>query len=323
MKISSKKAVDLLKSENIVAVPTETVYGLAARYDSEKAIRSIFDTKNRPLDHPLIVHIATINWLYHLADEIKPYVSQLIEKFWPGPLTVVLKKKRCVSNLITGNQDTVAIRMPDHPLLIEVIKKLGVPIVAPSANSFCKTSPTSAEHVENNFLSKIPVLDGGPCKVGIESTIVLATDKDTLTILRPGIISIQEIQNTIKMPCHKNDLSGVKSPGKKNVHYQPSVPILAFEKISELHFQSIKKINRKYFVMCFYNHMDLGESHHVIKMPNNPLFYSQILYEKWYSVSDADFDNIIIELPPNEDQWHGIRDRILKAASGQLEEIIC
>ena len=323
MKISLKKSIDLLRSENIVAVPTETVYGLAARYDSEKAIRSIYETKNRPLDHPLIVHIATIDWFYHLAEDVKNYIPKLIEAFWPGPLTLVLKKKKCVNNLITANQETVAIRMPDHALLLKVIKKLGTPIVAPSANVYCKTSPTTAAHVENNFSSAIPVLDGGPCKIGIESTIVLATNNSALTILRPGIISAEQIQKVLRIPCHKNDISGVKSPGNKKVHYQPWVPIIFFENNKNLMLEYFENVKKRYFIMCFNCLIVTSKNHYIIKMPDDPAAYSKSLYETWYSVSPAEFDCIIIELPPNEGPWQGIRDRILKASSSGLEEMIC
>jgi L-threonylcarbamoyladenylate synthase len=318
MKISLEKAIVLLKSERIVAVPTETVYGLAARYDCEQAITSIFETKNRPLDHPLIVHIASIDWLDRLALDIKPYVFELIQSFWPGPLTVVLKRKKSVNDLVTAGQDTVAIRMPDHPLLLEVIKRVGVPIVAPSANAFCKTSPTSADHVESNFLSKIPVLDGGPCKVGIESTIVLATEDSTLTLLRPGILSKKEIAQVAHMPFTDNDISNVRAPGKKNIHYQPGVPIIAFENGDRLTQACSKNDQKRYFIMALNVKNTPNHLHHLVTMPNCPSDYSKLLYEKWYCVSSDKFDNILIELPPDEDRWQGIRDRILKAASTDL-----
>ena len=323
MKITLEKAIDLLKSDNIVAVPTETVYGLAARYDSEKAIHAVFNAKNRPLDHPLIVHVATIESIYDLAEEIKPYVFDLIKAFWPGPLTLVLKKKKTVSDLITANQDTVAIRMPDHPLLLDLIKKLGKPIVAPSANAFCKTSPTTADHVENNFLSAIPVLDGGPCKVGIESTIILATEDSSLTLLRPGILSKKAIESIAKNPFLKSDTTCLKIPGKKKVHYQPKVPIIAFEKNTLMLQNYLNNTEKKCFVMCFETQALFIKNGLLINMPHNPLDYSPLLYKKWYSVSDEDFDHILIELPPNEDQWQGIRDRILKATTTRLEEGPC
>jgi len=313
MKISLEKAIQLLKSEQIVAVPTETVYGLAARYDSEKAIHTIFETKKRPLNHPLIVHIAEIDWLYQLAKDIKPYVLELVDRFWPGPLTLVLKKKMLVNDMITASQDTVAIRMPDHPLLLDVIKKVGVPLVAPSANTFCKTSPTSAEHVENNFHSKVPVLDGGKCKVGIESTIILAIENNALTLLRPGILSKQEIEKAAKIPFHTIDSSNIKVPGQKKVHYQPNVSIIAFENNSTAVQKNFYTTNERYFVMTLHANIS-HHNHKVIQMPKNPIDYSQLMYELWHSISVEKFDKILIELPPNEDRWHGVRDRILKAS---------
>lgn len=315
MKISLEKSVQLLKSENIVAVPTETVYGLAGRYDSEKAIHAIFETKKRPLNHPLIIHIADLNWLYHLTNDINPYVIRLIRRFWPGPLTLVLKRKMIVSDIITASQDTVAIRMPDHPLLLDVIKKVGVPIVAPSANTFCKTSPTTADHVESNFCSKVYVLDGGKCKVGIESTIILATEKNSLTLLRPGILSKKEIEEYSKVSFISDDAFDIKVPGQKKIHYQPKVPISVFKynnsKLDSLFLNG----NERYFIMHFNRKIPYYHFHDYIHMPNDPLYYSQLMYEKWHSVSLDKFDKILIELPPNEDQWQGVRDRILKAAT--------
>lgn len=314
MKISSEKAVQLLKSENIVAVPTETVYGLAARYDSEKAIYDIFKNKKRPLNHPLIVHIAEINWLYELAEDIKPYIIRLADKFWPGPLTLVLKKKMLVNDMITASQDTVAIRMPNHPLLLDVIRKVGVPLVAPSANKFCKTSPTLADHVEKNFCSKIPVLDGGKCKVGIESTIILATENNSLTLLRPGILSKQEIKAVSKIEFLTDNFSNISVPGQKKVHYQPQVSIYAFESNSEILEKSIYNKSERYFVMLLHTKISSDNTCKVISMPNDPIHYSQLMYELWHTVSLEEFDKILIELPPNEDRWQGVRDRILKAS---------
>ena len=228
-----------------------------------------------------------------------------------------------MSDLITANQDTVAIRMPDHPLLLDLIKKLGKPIVAPSANAFCKTSPTTADHVENNFLSAIPVLDGGPCKVGIESTIILATEDSSLTLLRPGILSKKAIESIAKNPFLKSDTTCLKIPGKKKVHYQPKVPIIAFEKNTLMLQNYLNNTEKKCFVMCFETQALFIKNGLLINMPHNPLDYSPLLYKKWYSVSDEDFDHILIELPPNEDQWQGIRDRILKATTTRLEEGPC
>lgn len=315
MKITLQNAIELLKSDQIAAVPTETVYGLAARYDSEKAIQAIFQTKNRPLDHPLIVHVGSIDTVFDLAIDIKPYVIRLIEAFWPGPLTLVLKKQKTVSNLITANQDTVAIRMPNHPLMLDLINQLGVPVVAPSANPFCKTSPTTAEHVEHHFLSELPVLDGGPCEVGIESTIILATEEDSLTLLRPGILSKTQIEKVANIPFKEKDLSGIKAPGKKEVHYQPNVMITALESDDFLDQGDLEKTDQRLFIMSFNAHNLKSNRHTICEMPQDPLSYSQHLYEKWHSVSQAQFDQILVELPPKEDRWQGIRDRIIKAAS--------
>jgi L-threonylcarbamoyladenylate synthase len=314
MKISLEKAIQLLKSEKIVGLPTETVYGLASRFDSEKAIRRIFETKERPLNHPLIIHIAEIDWLYQLAKDINPYVTQLINRFWPGPLTLVLKKKLIVSDMVTASQDTVAIRIPDHPLMRDVIKKVGVPLVAPSANIFCKTSPTTADHVENNFQSSIPVLDGGKCKVGIESTIILATENDSLTLLRPGILSKRQITEVSKIRFRSDNYSNISVPGQKKIHYQPNVSIVAFEKGDSNFHKAIGRKKERYIVVSLHTNIPYN-NHEIIAMPDDPIDYSQLMYESWHNVSLDEFDKILIELPPNEDRWQGVRDRIIKASS--------
>ncbi|MDP1573612.1 MAG: L-threonylcarbamoyladenylate synthase [Coxiellaceae bacterium] len=312
MKVNLDQAIQLLRSEDIVAVPTETVYGLAARYDSEKAIHAIYKAKNRPFDHPLIVHIASADWLDKLAINIPNYVFTLVEHFWPGPLTIVLKKQSGVSNIITANQDTVAIRMPDHPMLLELIKKLTVPIVAPSANKFCKTSPTTADHVEKSFDYKIPVLDGGDCKIGIESTIVLATENDYFSVLRSGIISALAIEKILKIPCIINNTSLIKTPGKHVVHYQPKFPIIILKNNLDIN-KYLNNQSERYYFMIFDGNELSSEHHFIFKMPNNPSDYAKLLYQHWHTSDIFSINKILIQLPPDNPEWAGIRDRILKA----------
>ncbi len=167
------KAVELLNNEELVAIPTETVYGLAGNIFSEKAVKAIFETKERPFFNPLIVHIPNIDYLETIVEAVPEKAKLLAEAFWPGPITLVLKKKSIIPDLITGGKDTVAVRIPNHPLTLDLLSKLVFPLAAPSANPFNRISPTKAEHVESYFKDKIKmVLDGGACKSGIESTII-------------------------------------------------------------------------------------------------------------------------------------------------------
>ncbi|MCH9757029.1 MAG: threonylcarbamoyl-AMP synthase, partial [Gammaproteobacteria bacterium] len=233
MEVNIQQATELLQKESIVAIPTETVYGLAARYDSESAIKKIFHLKKRPLSHPLIVHINKPEWLNTLTNHHPEYVKKLIRKFWPGPLTLVLPKSKNVNDLITAGQPTVAIRIPSHPTCLQLLTKLNVPIVAPSANPYCRISPTNAQHVVKYFPDNAPILDGGPCSIGIESTIVLATNDQHIQILRPGIISQSDIESTANVQCIETDKS-IKAPGNKKKHYAPDVPLLSFSNTSDI-----------------------------------------------------------------------------------------
>lgn len=231
-----KKAVQELQNENVVGMPTETVYGLAARIDSEVAIKKIFTTKERPFFDPLIVHVKDIQQAQSLTLNWNAAAQILAESFWPGPLTLVLEKNHHVSDLITSGLTTVGIRIPQHTMALELIKKVGVPLAAPSANKFGKTSPTSAEHVKKEF-PYIVVLDGGSCQVGLESTILqiknLSDSHVKLTLLRPGMISQNQIENALK----KKNLnaqwvlaqSQIEAPGQMKHHYMPEIPLIIVE----------------------------------------------------------------------------------------------
>ena len=202
MSIISKdisKAVALLNQEKLVAIPTETVYGLAGNIFSEKAIDSIFKTKQRPLFNPLIVHIPSIDYLETIVARIPEKAKLLAEAFWPGPITLVLKKKEVIPDVITAGKDTVAVRIPNHPTTLELLKQLDFPLAAPSANPFNRISPTSAEHVESYFKNDIKmVLDGGTCTSGIESTII-GFENDEPIIYRLGALALEEIETVIEV----------------------------------------------------------------------------------------------------------------------------
>jgi L-threonylcarbamoyladenylate synthase len=216
-----QKAIEYLENEDVVAIPTETVYGLAGRIDSEVAIKKIFETKERPLFDPLIVHVASKKQAQTLTTGWNEVCEKLADAFWPGPLTLVLPKKDNVSSLITAGLDSVGIRAPHHELTLELIEKLGVPLAAPSANKFKKTSPTSAAHVKDEFGESVFVLDGGDCQVGIEST-VLGVFENELKIYRPGMISAEALEKVSGLKVTEG--GSPVSPGQLEEHYQPSVP---------------------------------------------------------------------------------------------------
>jgi L-threonylcarbamoyladenylate synthase len=227
--------ITLIQSGEVVAFPTETVYGLGADAWNPSAISKVFKTKGRPSDNPLIVHVADPDQISAFTDEIPEAAQLLIDEFWPGPLTIIFKKRAEVLDAITAGLDTVAIRMPDHPLALELIQHTG-PLVAPSANRSGRPSPTKAEHVLSDFGSDFPVIDGKATKVGLESTVLDLTSK-TPAILRPGSISrkqIEEVLNTFVEESFFHHIETPKSPGQKYSHYKPKAEVRWLDKNSDL-----------------------------------------------------------------------------------------
>ena len=230
------KAKRLLESEELVAIPTETVYGLAGNIYSEKAIKSIFQTKERPFFNPLIVHIPNPKYLKQVVSEVPEKAEHLANKFWPGPLTLVLKKDPKIPDLITAGKDTVAVRVPNHPMTLKLLQSLNFPLAAPSANPFGSISPTKAEHVEKYFSSKIKmVLDGGECQKGIESTIV-GFEENTPVVYRLGSIALEDLEDcigTVKLMTKKEELPD--APGMLERHYAPNTTTIVSENYVKKH----------------------------------------------------------------------------------------
>lgn len=226
MIVSVKDAASLIQSGNVVGLPTETVYGLAADASNIKAVRKIFDLKQRPADNPLIVHISSTDEAEDLAEAENEDFRRLAKAFWPGPLTLVLPKKALVLDIITAGLDTVALRMPDHPKMLSVIENTG-PVAAPSANRSGRPSPTRPEHVEDDFGEDFPVVDGGSCSVGIEST-VLDLSGDSPVILRPGQVTADQIEAILKKRVEQqsSDKDQIRrSPGTRYSHYKPNASV--------------------------------------------------------------------------------------------------
>lgn len=229
MIISVQEAISLLKEGKLVAIPTETVYGLAADAFNFKTIERIFFAKGRPADNPLIVHISSLEQLNLLTDSITDAHLALAKHFWPGPLTMLFKKKASVLDKITAGLDTVAIRMPNHPIALEIIKETG-PLVAPSANKSGKPSTTRVEHVLADYSGLIPVVDGGKCEIGIESTVLDCTS-EPFQILRPGAIGVIELKTVVPNSVFQTDsynsqqTEKPKSPGMKYTHYSPNAKV--------------------------------------------------------------------------------------------------
>lgn len=231
------RAAELLKKGELIGMPTETVYGLAANACNPEAVANIFAAKGRPADNPLIVHIADIDMLSELAENIPDMAYRLAEKFWPGPLTMILKKKKCIPMITSGGLDTVGIRMPNHEAALMLIKKAGLPIAAPSGNISGYPSPTKASHMMRDMNGKIAaIIDGGECSVGVESTVISFENCNTVRILRPGGVTRENlsevVDNVIIDPAILHELQEgqiVRSPGMKYKHYSPNARIIMVE----------------------------------------------------------------------------------------------
>ena len=247
-----KLAAEEIKKGNLVAFPTETVYGLGADALNEQAITKIFQAKERPFNDPLITHIADIKELYRLSKQVPPVALKLAKAFWPGPLTLVLKKSELVSNIITAGLDTVAVRMPADNIALSLIREAQTPIVAPSANIFGRTSPTSAQHVEDDLDGKIKmIIDGGKTKVGVESTVLDITVKP-IQVLRTGGISMEQLKEIIGQVKISKELEmGFRSPGMLNSHYSPWARLILVEEKEKNQIEKVLKLASEYKAQGF------------------------------------------------------------------------
>ena len=316
MSIISKdisKAVALLNQEKLVAIPTETVYGLAGNIFSEKAIDSIFKTKQRPLFNPLIVHIPSIDYLETIVARIPEKAKLLAEAFWPGPITLVLKKKEVIPDVITAGKDTVAVRIPNHPITLELLKQLDFPLAAPSANPFNRISPTSAEHVESYFKNDIKmVLDGGTCTSGIESTII-GFENDEPIIYRLGSTSIEDIENIVGSVEIKNKKNSVpNAPGMLARHYAPNTKTILVTDISD----AIKQFQGKNIgILAFENEIKNKaiKFQIVLSKTGNVSEAATNLYSALHQLDEQGLDIIIAERLPNHDIGKSINDRLQRA----------
>jgi len=307
------KASEIIRGGGLVAFPTETVYGLGADGLNPVAVAKIFEVKNRPTFNPLILHIENKDRLNTVCDIPSDKVYDLINEFWPGPLTLVLPKKSNVPAIVTGGLDTVAIRMPDNPIALELIKLSGTPIAAPSANLFGQLSPTRAVHVEKQFGDKIDmILDGGKCSIGIESTILLI-EKEEVTVLRHGAIpveSLREVIGEIKLFPKKSDRPN--APGQLPFHYSPQTPILM------LTLENIEKHKNQKIGAIFFkgNYSKFNFAREIILSRNGSLSEAAAsLFSTLHKLDDMQLDCILIEPFPPEGLGVALMDRIQKAVA--------
>lgn len=335
-----KEALESFAEGKLVALPTETVYGLAAPIDNPDLLKKIFELKSRPFFDPLIIHAAEISQLKPLVREWSEVCDVLAQAFWPGPMTLVLEKTELVNDLITAGLSTVAIRIPDSKLGLEFLRQINVPVAAPSANLFKRVSPTKAEHVASEFSGEdVTILDGGECEAGIESVILEITKDKRIRILRPGVLSPGEIQRIVdrlgyqvcsvtnysdssnpksdfnadsnhkQVPANdtsEQDRQAILAPGQLKEHYRPSKPLYTFYCDSEAEAQS-----------TFENHL-ANETAIWLSLSIDPLLAARELYSQLRMSAQKEGSVLCLRLPRScfqEEVWNGIKDRLGRAST--------
>ncbi|WP_317175419.1 L-threonylcarbamoyladenylate synthase [Pontibacter cellulosilyticus] len=307
-------AVKALEEGNVVAIPTETVYGLAGNAFSEAAVEKIYSLKQRPFYNPLIVHIKAADFLAKVARDVPDAAIKLANEFWPGPLTLVLKKQKLIPDIVTSGKDTVAVRMPNHPLTLKLLEQLDFPLAAPSANPFGSISPTSASHVHNYFKEELEViLDGGECERGIESTII-GFEEDQPVVYRLGSLSIEDIEDRIGNVFTKTrDDSSPVAPGMLSRHYAPTTETHLAENIGEfIQLHSGKKIG-----LLLFQHQvdDIPQEHQVVLSKSGNLKEAaKNLYAAMHLLDSLNLDIIIAEKFPDVGLGKTINDKLQRAA---------
>ncbi|MEM7054282.1 MAG: L-threonylcarbamoyladenylate synthase [Pseudomonadota bacterium] len=312
-----ERAVALLRQAELVAFPTETVYGLGADASRPEAVGKIFAAKGRPADHPLIVHLPEAASMTEWVIDIPGAAWTLAEWFWPGPMALVLNKQDQVSDLITGGQATVGLRIPQHPVAQSLLQAFGGALAAPSANRFGRISPTTAQHVRDEFArveqsTVAAVMDGGQCPVGVESSIIdLSGDRPRL--LRPGMISIAQIEQvlgeSVEQPASHE---GPRSSGRLASHYAPTtaMAVMSIEAIKTRLSQS----DARTAVLALQPAGSTHVSHRWQVMPGDPRAYAHNLYTELRRLDQQPFDQILVEQPPQTAEWTAINDRLKRAA---------
>ena len=310
-----KIAKELLESGKLVGIPTETVYGLAANALNEEAVASIFEVKNRPSFDPLIVHIGSIEAINEYAVNVPEIALQLARAFWPGPLTLILEKSKDIPYLVTSGNDTVGLRMPKHPLTLELLRDLDFPLAAPSANPFGYVSPTMAQHVEEQLGDKIDyVLDGGNCEVGLESTIVKCS-QESVEVLRLGGLSIESIESCIgrEVDDVKLSSSNPQAPGMLSSHYAPMKKLI-YGNVND-HLEDLNP-DRVGFLWFDMGKEDLPEQMQRILSKSSDLSEAASNLFRYLRELDAlDIDVILAEALPDEGLGRAINDRLMRASA--------
>ncbi|MEP6765463.1 MAG: L-threonylcarbamoyladenylate synthase [Gemmatimonadaceae bacterium] len=319
------RAAEILKNGGLVAFPTETVYGLGADALNAQAVLKIFETKGRPAWNPVIAHVASINAARELTTAWTDNAEKLGSAFWPGPLTLVLPKRDIVPDVVTAGLVAVGIRVPSHPVALALITALNRPIAAPSANRFTELSPTTAAHVQNSLGDRVDlILNGGPCDVGIESTVIDLTS-DVPTLLRPGAISREQLMRVlggeVRIAPHDTDTEGEArlSPGRTERHYAPRADTWLFDAddvatiVRATGEFRTRNSSASLAALVLDWSLPLDSEVHAIRMPRDPLAYARALYATLHQLDAEGYSVIAIQRPPRSDAWAGVHDRLERA----------
>lgn len=321
------EAVEILRSGGLVAIPTETVYGLAANIYNKKAIFDIFNAKGRPSDNPLIVHVSDVNMIGDLVAKITYEARALADKFWPGPLTIILPKTNKINSIVSGGLDTVAIRIPKHKITLSIIDKLGIPLAAPSANRSGSPSPTSAKHVYDDLRGRIDaVVDGGVCEYGVESTVISFV-KDVPVILRPGAVTYEMIREVIgnvqidKAVYSKLEASQTAiSPGMKYKHYSPKCKVIIVDGCKEKYIEYVNKAGGDNVYAFCYN-----EDIPFLKIPyisyggeDDLLKQSRNLFDRLRYCDIINAETVYVHCPKKTGIGLAIYNRLLRSAGFEV-----
>ena len=323
-----KRAADALRAGEVVALPTETVYGLAANALDEKAVANIFQIKGRPANNPIIVHVASVEMAKHCVTDWPAGADKLAKAFWPGPLTLVLPRAREIPGLVTAGGPTVGVRWPGHPLIQAVIRECDFPLAAPSANLSSRISPTTAEHVRQQLGGKISlIIDGGPSQVGIESTVLdltplLRPKTGPPEILRPGMIHAESLAAVCgEVTSDKRPVTGknsLRSPGLLQKHYSPQAKLFVLDWKDDADLLAR-------LVTCHLSratghviaHTQIPSAEHfenVSVIPHDAEAFARAIYAELHRCDEAGAEWIVVEAPPDLPEWSAIADRLRRAA---------
>jgi L-threonylcarbamoyladenylate synthase len=295
-----QRAAEAIRAGKLIGMPTETVYGVAANALDKQAVLSTFAAKGRPADNPLIVHLASIDSVLDVAASFPSEARRLASQFWPGPLTLVLPKRTEVPLVTTGGLETVAVRVPAHPVARALIEAAGVPISAPSANMFMGLSPTRAEDVDPRLVASLEfVLDGGPCEVGVESTVV-DVSRTEIRLLRPGGVSRASIETALGFALVDSFGGERRSPGMYPRHYAPRTPVRVVKALGPGDAGIVTGV---------------AAAENQISLPADPVEYAAGLYTALHALDRIGASEILVQSPPETGEWEAVWNRLSRAAS--------